>query len=1061
MQIESENSSQIQTKSEVRTNENIQIADGTLIIMVGLPGSGKSTFANTHFPQEYIASADFERQTLTNNPTNQTVSDEAFKIINRLIESRLSHGKSVVVDAQNLDQNGRAALEDVALKLKRPVIAIHMDTDIEEVKRRDSQRIKSVGGDYLKPRINKYQDDLRDLARDSKISQIYRVSGDQNISVILPEEDRQLLHEDHEFYQACRVAETDLFAYVESRMQREKLAGPEINRFTVEPGSTTLLPENDLTKKFLANNVLPSQIVSLSWISERLHTEITDPSVKAFAEIILKTREGNNLLTFVTYPENHEQLAQPLIGNNPLRNASSISPEILANSLLEINDLTDNLPLLVLGDIHGCYSALRAHSNNVFRENLDSLNDEKRRMLFVGDIADRGPFSAEAIMYVTSLVRNREAVLVKGNHDENLSLGLREIITRAREALTNGDSWENWVTNFNVESLNEIVKSADTRETLGQLLLKNSEDAKVQVRLKLSSLEKIFEVFSTAPLYKNYRHLVAVHASLRRIPKSDDVLNSSSQKELTHGIRGYSSSWKGRPEVRSMHEVIAKDPTKIIVSGHTHRQEVEMRPLAGTINLDVDGGNKGLIYGIRWNGDGHQQVVSEQEPTLVHLFEQLNTGLLPRGEDLVRFVHYLETQDMVVMKSGNPGTPFADLIVLSYSPITELQSLWEKYPVLRNFRGLIIDKEGNIVARPFNKTHKAGVELPLEKLEITPDKVFEKANGSMGICYFWEGEWRIATKFSFDNDGYTKPASVMLQQMNTAVLKPENTYLFEIILPEDSHIVDYHGEKQLVLLNSRNKETGAEMSWDEVKQTAENLGCRTAMDLTEKFPGMTIAEIYKFAQKSGNLHNLEGLMAQYVDNTTGEKITVKVKTREYDDRKFVRDRMDWEKLLESYDWNFDHPGLSQQAMEKILSYNRDNDFAKMAIAVRNNWITSEYLNFVNDIQDTVIPAWEAADKEYQTQLTLGVETTKAKDLATNLAIQEIMKQFNSGTTKIVPAFQGTTIGFLKSILFSVPGSRESKEAYNKLSRSAQDHIRYLLEQETKKRGHSAYWLKPE
>jgi len=63
--------------------------------------------------------------------------------------------------------------------------------------------------------------------------------------------------------------------------------------------------------------------------------------------------------------------------------------------------------VFIIGDVHGCYKTLCA-----LIEKLPNKYDEK--IIFVGDLIDRGPSSAE----VVELIRNANYDVVLGNHEE-------------------------------------------------------------------------------------------------------------------------------------------------------------------------------------------------------------------------------------------------------------------------------------------------------------------------------------------------------------------------------------------------------------------------------------------------------------------------------------------------------------------------------------------------------------------------------------------------------------------------------------------------------------------
>ncbi len=73
----------------------------------------------------------------------------------------------------------------------------------------------------------------------------------------------------------------------------------------------------------------------------------------------------------------------------------------------------------VIGDVHGNLDALRRLCERLgYDDNLDHPN--RRRLVFVGDLANRGEKNAETLLLVMSLVERGAALSVLGNHDDAL-----------------------------------------------------------------------------------------------------------------------------------------------------------------------------------------------------------------------------------------------------------------------------------------------------------------------------------------------------------------------------------------------------------------------------------------------------------------------------------------------------------------------------------------------------------------------------------------------------------------------------------------------------------------
>jgi len=81
-------------------------------------------------------------------------------------------------------------------------------------------------------------------------------------------------------------------------------------------------------------------------------------------------------------------------------------------------------PLDIIGDIHGELAALQALLYHLGYR--DGRHPQGRRLVFVGDLCDRGPDSPGSIALVQGLVESGQAFAVMGNHELNLLRGDRK-----------------------------------------------------------------------------------------------------------------------------------------------------------------------------------------------------------------------------------------------------------------------------------------------------------------------------------------------------------------------------------------------------------------------------------------------------------------------------------------------------------------------------------------------------------------------------------------------------------------------------------------------------------
>ena len=86
----------------------------SLVVLVGPRGSGKTTWAKTHFPMHEIVSLSCLKQQLCGDPNNNDIATEAYKEFFRSCALRLEFGQRAVADATNLKKSDRLQLVQVA-----------------------------------------------------------------------------------------------------------------------------------------------------------------------------------------------------------------------------------------------------------------------------------------------------------------------------------------------------------------------------------------------------------------------------------------------------------------------------------------------------------------------------------------------------------------------------------------------------------------------------------------------------------------------------------------------------------------------------------------------------------------------------------------------------------------------------------------------------------------------------------------------------------------------------------------------------------------------------------
>ena len=104
-----------------------------------------------------------------------------------------------------------------------------------------------------------------------------------------------------------------------------------------------------------------------------------------------------------------------------------IKPEELDTICYRPMSLSEYKKVHVIGDIHGCYTALK--------EYIDTSGGikEDEFYVFLGDYIDRGIENAEVVNYICELSKCNNVAFLEGNHERWLWMWANDITTKSRE----------------------------------------------------------------------------------------------------------------------------------------------------------------------------------------------------------------------------------------------------------------------------------------------------------------------------------------------------------------------------------------------------------------------------------------------------------------------------------------------------------------------------------------------------------------------------------------------------------------------------------------------------
>ena len=245
--------------------------------------------------------------------------------------------------------------------------------------------------------------------------------------------------------------------------------------------------------------------------------------------------------------------------------------------------------------------------------------------------------------------------------------------------------------------------------------------------------------------------------------------------------------------------------------------------------------------------------------------------------------------------------PEYDIYILNYTPKTQFKQFWDD--ITLSCRGLVVDGDGNILAKPLKK-FKNIEEYDESEIDLNQDfDVFKKMDGSLIILFYYSvmKSWVFASRGSFISE-QAKEAEKMFNKKHLNKLETDFTYVFEILYPENRIVVDYGNTRDMVLLTKIDTKSGRELYYDDMYAKYSKFLTVVerfyAHDKNNKNP--KIKSLYDL--KKLNKENEEGFVIRFLNG-----MRVKIKFEEYVRLHRIITNVSnltvWEHLKNNYDFN--------------------------------------------------------------------------------------------------------------------------------------------------------------
>lgn len=166
---------------------NITLPEFSLVILVGVTGSGKSTFARKHFKPTEILSSDYYRGLVSDDENDQSVSKDAFDVLHYIARKRLTNKRLTVIDATNVQPEARKLLISIAREYHCLPVAIVINVPERVCHERNKKRPdRNFGPHVIRNQSSQLRKSLSKLKREG-FRQIHILNNPEEVEATIIE----------------------------------------------------------------------------------------------------------------------------------------------------------------------------------------------------------------------------------------------------------------------------------------------------------------------------------------------------------------------------------------------------------------------------------------------------------------------------------------------------------------------------------------------------------------------------------------------------------------------------------------------------------------------------------------------------------------------------------------------------------------------------------------------------------------------------------------------------------------------------------------------------------
>lgn len=494
-----------------------------------------------------------------------------------------------------------------------------------------------------------------------------------------------------------------------------------------------------------------------------------------------------------------------------------------------VKDVSDYHEVKVIGDVHGCYSVLAealTGTNQITVDDSDYFLNQHIQYVFVGDYLDRGIENKQVLDLLLAICNKKNVVLLEGNHEVHLA---------------------NYVFNGIDSVLNKGFISDTYPQILGDIKMGSRQEAEFKSQI-YKLYKRMVQCFAFSFHGKKF---LVTHGGLYAVPKMTLIPTSTM-------IKGSGKHSHGDIMSDCYAENFNKGLCQDFIQVHGHRKalnnevsycledSVEFGGNLRVFNVKLDEHRNGnVIYHV----DSFKNTVFNSEAATQAENAQFGssnkpsrTEMLTENDEVNDFIksnlvkvkkmplpiqsleeaasrQQLYQQEQVEQQQQSSSDNITtDLLSLNFSERVFKNKRWNSLTI--KARGLFVDaKTGDVKLRSYPKFFNYG-ELPftskkhLQKPDSLtyPVNVWHKYNGFLGIMSVVNNEVLLASKSTIQGqfkdmfqELWDKENVAITNKIKELSLKYNVSFVFEVIHHKDIHIVDFYGDKLVILDAIENK----------------------------------------------------------------------------------------------------------------------------------------------------------------------------------------------------------------------------------------------------------------